>query len=273
MKTYPRILTIAGSDSGGGAGIQADLKTFSALGTFGMTAITAITAQNTCGVTAIQGLPPDIIGAQIDAVFEDIGVDAVKIGMLHAPQIVRVVADRLRKYRPRFIILDPVMVATSGAKLIENETISVLMSDLFPLADLVTPNLDELVILSAGASITTPDQMETAARGLLRTRCKAVLAKGGHLSGDSLTDIYVSTTQTRRMNSPRIESNNLHGTGCTLSSAIAAYCGLGESLTDAITQARAFVREAIAQGADVKTGHGQGPLNHGWGPRVMQKNS
>ena len=273
MKTYPRILTIAGSDSGGGAGIQADLKTFAALGTFGMTAITAITAQNTRGVTAIQGLTPEIIGAQIDAVFDDIGVDAVKIGMLHAPQIVRVVADRLRKYRPKTVILDPVMVATSGAKLIEDETISVLMKELFPLADLVTPNLDELVILSGGAAITSPDHMETAARNLLKTGCKAVLAKGGHLSGEMLTDIFVSNSETRRMQSPRIETHNLHGTGCTLSSAIAAYCGLGESLSDAITHARAFIREAIAQGADVKTGHGHGPLNHGWGPLVMRKMS
>ena len=271
MKTYPRILTIAGSDSGGGAGIQADLKTFAALGTFGMTAITAITAQNTRGVTAIQGLSPEIIGAQIDAVFDDIGVDAVKIGMLHAPQIVKIVADRLRKYRPKTVILDPVMVATSGAKLIEDETISVLMNELFPLADLVTPNLDELVILCGGAILTSPDQMETAARELLKTGCKAVLAKGGHLSGNSLTDIFVSNSETRHMQSPRIETHNLHGTGCTLSSAIAAYCGLGESLSDAITHARAFIREAIREGADVKTGHGHGPLNHGWGPREMRK--
>ena len=273
MRTYPRILTIAGSDSGGGAGIQADLKTFAALGTFGMTAITAITAQNTRGVTAIQGLSPEIIGAQIDAVFYDIGVDAVKIGMLHAPQIVRIVADRLRKYRPKTVILDPVMVATSGAKLIEDETISVLMKELFPLADVVTPNLDELVILSGGAAITSPDQMETAARNLLKTGCKAVLAKGGHLSGDSLTDIFVSNSETRHMQSPRIETHNLHGTGCTLSSAIAAYCGLGETLSDAITHARGFIREAIAHGTDVKTGHGHGPLNHGWGPREMRKMS
>ncbi len=271
MKTYPRILTIAGSDSGGGAGIQADLKTFAALGTFGMSAITAITAQNTRGVTAIQGLSPEIIGAQIDAVFDDIGVDAVKIGMLHAPQIVRVVAERLRKYRPKTVILDPVMVATSGAKLIENETVSVLIKELFPLADLVTPNLDELVILSGGAPITSPDQMEIAARLLLKTGCRAVLAKGGHLSGDKLTDIYMSNSETRHMQSPRIDTHNLHGTGCTLSSAIAALCGLGENLSDAITHARAFVREAITQGADVKTGSGHGPLNHGWGPLAMRK--
>lgn len=271
MKQYPRILTIAGSDSGGGAGIQADLKTFSALGTFGMSAITAITAQNTLRVTAIQGLPTEMIAAQIEAVFEDIGVDAVKIGMLHAPEIVRVVAEKLRKYRPKTVILDPVMVATSGAKLIENETISVLINELFPLADLVTPNLDELVILSGGAPINTVDEMERAARSLLKSGCNAVLAKGGHLSGDVLTDLYVSNSDLRRMDSARIDSNNLHGTGCTLSSAIAAFCGCGEPLDKAIERARAFVREAIAQGADVETGHGHGPLNHGWGPIPMRK--
>lgn len=270
-KRYTRLLTIAGSDSGGGAGIQADLKTFAALGCFGMSAITAITAQNTLGVTAIHGLPPEMVGAQIDAVFEDIGVDAVKIGMLHAPDLVRMVAARLRHWQPRTIILDPVMVATSGARLIEPDTIAVLIQELFPLASLVTPNLDELVLLQGGAPISTVDEMEAAAHSLLGKGCNAVLAKGGHLSGAVLTDLYVTANTTIRMDAARVESHNLHGTGCTLSSAIAAFCGLGLPLEEAIVQARAFITRAIADGADVTTGMGHGPLNHGFAPLPMRK--
>ena len=271
LKRYARILTIAGSDSGGGAGIQADLKTFAALGCFGMSAITAITAQNTLGVTAIHGLPPEMVGAQIDAVFEDIGVDAVKIGMLHAPDLVRRVAARLRHWQPRTIILDPVMVATSGARLIEPDTIAVLIQELFPLASLVTPNLDELVLLQGGAPISTVDEMKGAAHSLLGKGCTAVLAKGGHLTGAVLTDLYVTANSTIRMDAARIESHNLHGTGCTLSSAIAAFCGLGLPLEEAIVQARAFITRAIADGADVTTGMGHGPLNHGFAPLPMRK--
>ena len=270
IKRYARILTIAGSDSGGGAGIQADMKTFAALGCFGMSAITAITAQNTMGVTAIHGLPPEMVGAQMDAVFNDIGVDAVKIGMLHALDLVRMVALKLRHWQPQTIILDPVMVATSGARLIEPETINVLMQELFPLASLVTPNLDELVLLSGGAPISTVAEMSAAAQSLLAKGCKAILAKGGHLDGTVLTDLYVTANTTIRMDAPRIESHNLHGTGCTLSSAIAAFCGLGLPLEEAIVQARAFITRAISDGADVTTGKGHGPLNHGFAPVPMK---
>jgi len=270
-KRYARILTIAGSDSGGGAGIQADLKTFAALGCFGMSAITAITAQNTMGVTAIHGLAPDMVGAQIDAVFDDIGADSVKIGMLHAPDLVRMVAAKLRQWQPKTIILDPVMVATSGARLIEPETIDVLIHELFPLASLVTPNLDELILLSGGTTIATVAEMTIAAQSLLDKGCKGVLAKGGHLNGSVLTDLYVTAQATIRMDAPRIDSHNLHGTGCTLSSAIAAFCGLGLPLEAAIVEARAFITRAIAEGADVTTGKGHGPLNHGFAPVPMRK--
>ena len=267
---YARILTIAGSDSGGGAGIQADLKTFAALGCFGMSAITAITAQNTMGVSAIHALPADMVGAQIDAVFSDIGVDAVKIGMLHAPDLVRIVTDKLRHWQPKTIIVDPVMVATSGARLIEPETIAVLMETLFPIAHLITPNLDELALL-AGGPIDSVDDMEKAAGSLIAKGCKAVLAKGGHLSGPILTDLYVSEDSSRQMQAPRIDSHNLHGTGCTLSSAIAAHCGLGYGLTEAIELSRIYIAGAIATGAGVTTGKGHGPLNHGFAPLPMKK--
>ena len=185
---YVRVLSIAGSDSGGGAGIQADLKTFSALGCFGMTAITAITAQNTQGVRAIHGVPPEVLRAQIDAVVEDIGVDAVKIGMLATPDIVRVVADAIARHALPHVVLDPVMVATSGDALIEHETIAALVRELFPLAQVITPNLDEAALL-LGRPIDTIDALERAADDLLALGARAVLLKGGHLSGDWVVDL------------------------------------------------------------------------------------
>ena len=185
---YARVLSIAGSDSGGGAGIQADLKTFSALGCYGMTAITAITAQNTQGVRAIHGVPPDILRAQIDAVVEDIGVDAVKIGMLHAPEVVQVVADAIRRHQLPNVVLDPVMVATSGDRLIAEETVGQLVRELFPLAALVTPNLDEGGWL-LGRQITREDELDAAADELLALGARAVLLKGGHLRGERVVDL------------------------------------------------------------------------------------
>ncbi|KAF0812093.1 Hydroxymethylpyrimidine/phosphomethylpyrimidine kinase [Andreprevotia sp. IGB-42] len=268
---YPRVLTIAGSDSGGGAGIQADLKTFAALGCYGMTAVTALTAQNTLGVTAIHAVPADFLAAQLDAVFSDIGVDAVKIGMLHAPEVVDVVAAKLLQWRPATVILDPVMVATSGARLIENATIGRMVDTLFPLATLVTPNLDELALLVDAVAITERAQLQTAALRLLGMGCQAVLAKGGHLAGETVCDILVAADgHSSVLEAPRIASNNLHGTGCTLSSAIAAHSALGLPLLEAITAARAYISGAIAHGAEVTTGGGHGPLNHGYAPRPMR---
>ena len=267
---YPRILTIAGSDSGGGAGIQADLKTFSALGCFGMSAITALTAQNTCGVRAIHGVPSDVLASQIDAVVEDIGVDAVKIGMLHSPELVQAVADAIDRHALPHVVLDPVMVATSGAVLIDSPAIAALVRELFGRAVLVTPNLDEAALL-VGRALTCEDDMQAAAQELLAKGARAVLLKGGHLAGDVVSDLLqVSGAAPYFLRAPRIATSNTHGTGCTLSSAIAAHLALGMPLIDAVKAARAFVRGALAAGAHVKTGQGSGPLNHGFAPKVMR---
>ncbi|WP_231940626.1 bifunctional hydroxymethylpyrimidine kinase/phosphomethylpyrimidine kinase [Acidovorax sp. RAC01] len=272
-RRYARVLSIAGSDSGGGAGVQADLKTFSALGCYGMTAITAITAQNTCGVTGIHGIPPEMLRAQIDAVVQDIGVDAVKIGMLHSPEVVRVVADAIRTYRLPHVVLDPVMVATSGDKLIADETVGVLVRELFPLVEVITPNLDEAGWL-LGRSIGSVDALPEAAQELLGLGARAALLKGGHLPGEWVVDLLaVQGGGTKRLESSRIATHNGHGTGCTLSSAIAAFLAIGEPLPLAVEHARTYILGAIAAGADVTTGRGHGPLNHGYAPlaqRVLQ---
>ena len=265
-RRYVRVLSIAGSDSGGGAGIQADLKTFAALGCFGMTAITAITAQNTQGVRAIHGIPPEMLRAQIDAVVEDIGVDAVKIGMLHSPEIVAVVADAIRRHRLPHVVLDPVMVATSGDRLMADATVQVLVHELFPLAEVITPNLDEGALL-LGHEIAGSDALDDAARELLAMGAPSVLLKGGHLAGHAVIDVLIETSgKLTRLEAPRIATRNVHGTGCTLSSAIAAQLALGLPLMRAVKEARAYILGAIAAGADVRTGHGAGPLNHGFSP-------
>ena len=263
---YVRVLSIAGSDSGGGAGIQADLKTFSALGCYGMTAITAITAQNTQGVRAIHGIPPDMLRAQIDAVAEDIGVDAVKIGMLHEPAVVRVVVKAIARHQMLQVVLDPVMVATSGDRLMADDTVNVLVQELFPLTTVITPNLDEAALL-LGRSIDGADALDEAASALLALGAPAVLLKGGHLPGDLVVDVLALAGGGRlRLQSPRIATHNGHGTGCTLSAAIAAHLALGLPLAQAVEKARAYILGAIAAGADVHTGRGHGPLNHGYAP-------
>lgn len=269
-RRYPRVLSIAGSDSGGGAGIQADLKTFSALGCFGMTAITALTAQNTAGVRAIHSVPPQMLRDQIDAVMEDIGADAVKIGMLHAPEVVHTVAHAIDRHCLQRVVFDPVMVATSGAKLIDDPAIAVLVAELFPRVALITPNLDEAALL-VGQRLHNPQEMALAAQVLLDQGAHAVLLKGGHLSGADVVDLLlVPGHDPVWMQAPRIETANTHGTGCTLSSAIAAYLALGLELPEAVLQARDFVRQALQAGAAVTTGHGSGPLNHGFAPLPMR---
>ena len=262
-----RVLSIAGSDSGGGAGIQADLKTAAALGCFGMTAITAITAQNTVGVRAIHALPPALLAQQIDAVVEDIGVDAVKIGMLHDPEVVRVVAAAIRRHGLRQVVLDPVMVATSGDRLITAPTVRVLVDELFPLATVVTPNLDEAAWL-LGRDIDDASQLEAAAQALQARGAPAVLLKGGHLRGAELTDLLLLPPPAglRRWSSTRIASRNTHGTGCTLSTAIACQLALGLALPDAVQAARDYVQLALAAAADLQIGNGHGPLDHGFAP-------
>jgi hydroxymethylpyrimidine/phosphomethylpyrimidine kinase len=263
---YARVLTIAGSDSGGGAGIQADLKTFAALGCYGMSAITALTAQNTVGVQGIHAVPPAFLKSQLQSVIEDIGVDAVKIGMLHEPGVVEVVAWAIEHYHLQRVVLDPVMVATSGDRLIADATVRVLVDQLFPLATVITPNLNEAALLLE-RSIQSVDDLSAAAHALLAQGAQAVLLKGGHLPGEQVVDILARSGQADMvLASTRIPSRNTHGTGCTLSSAIAAQLALGLPLEQAVRAARAYILAAIQAGASVQVGHGHGPLNHGHAP-------
>ena len=265
---YYRALTIAGSDSGGGAGIQADLKTFSALGCYGMSVITAITAQNTRAVTGIHPVPLEIIAKQIDAVLSDIGADAVKIGMLHSAEIIRLVAQRLRQYQVGTIIVDPVMVAKSGDKLLQDEAIDALTAELLPLATVITPNLPEAATL-LNASILEFERadragMETICRQLAQFGSQAVLLKGGHLRSIESCDALYRREENRLsfFDGERIETPNTHGTGCTLSSAIAAYLAKGEEIPDAVASAKRYIDAAIRGGAEYRTGKGHGPLHH-----------
>jgi hydroxymethylpyrimidine/phosphomethylpyrimidine kinase len=267
---YPRVLSIAGSDSGGGAGIQADLKTIAALGCYGMTAITALTAQNTLGVRAIHAVPLQMLADQIDAVVEDIGVDAVKIGMLHSADTVRAVTAAIERHALPHIVLDPVMIATSGAVLIDREAIAVLVRELFPKAAVITPNLDEASLL-VGRPLESEAAMEAAACQLLGMGAPAVLLKGGHLAGDTVSDLLMTgDAQAHWMRAARVPTRNTHGTGCTLSSAIAAHLALGSPLPEAVHKARDYVRGALQAGAAVRTGAGSGPLNHGYAPEPMR---
>ncbi len=268
---YARVLTIAGSDSGGGAGIQADLKTFTALGCYGMSAITALTAQNTIGVQGICTVSPEFLKAQIQSVLEDIGVDAVKIGMLPTPSSVEVVAWAIEHYKLTNVVLDPVIVATSGDRLIADVTVNVLVRELFSRVSVITPNLDEASLL-LGRNILNAQGLPVAAQELLGMGSKAVLLKGGHLLGRHVVDVLVQQGgQLQRYESRRITSRNVHGTGCTLSSAIAAFLALGKSLPEAVRLARAYILQAIGEGADVTTGRGHGPLNHGFDPVSLIK--
>lgn len=267
---YARVLTIAGSDSGGGAGIQADLKTFAALGCHGMTAITAITAQNTRGVAAIHPVPAEVVLAQIRAVVEDIGVDAVKLGMLHTREIVDAVAWAIDRYALPCVVLDPVLAATSGDALAGPRMVETMVRELFPRVALVTPNLDEAARL-IGHAVDGIGALDGAADALLALGARAVLLKGGHLAGDDLVDVLAlrdgpPQSRHRHHAAPRIASRNLHGTGCTLASAIVAHLALGHALPEAVVRARTYVRGAIAAGAGVVTGSGNGPLNHGFAP-------
>jgi len=269
----PRTLTIAGSDSGGGAGIQADLKTFAALGCFGMSAITAITAQNTLGVTGVHAIPPAMVAAQIDAVAGDIGVDAAKTGMLGTAEIVEAVAGAVDRHGIAKLVVDPVMISTSGATLSDDATAQAMVRLLFPRALLVTPNLPEASHL-LGRRIARRDEMEAAARELLAMGCRAVLLKGGHLedgaAGEGLDDLLMTADgRVRVFTHPRIATRNLHGTGCTLAAALAAQLARGQALEDAVASALDFVAQAIAAGAGLRLGAGNGPLNHGFAPRAL----
>jgi hydroxymethylpyrimidine/phosphomethylpyrimidine kinase len=254
----PRALTIAGSDSGGGAGIQADLKTFSAFRVFGMSVLTAVTAQNSVGVTGVHNLPPQFVALQIDAVLDDIGADAVKLGMLSTAPIIEAVAARLTAHRQAPVVLDPVMIAKAGDHLLQPDARDALIERVLPLAEVVTPNLHEAAAL-AGIPVTTEKEMEEAARRIHARGPRHVLVKGGHLK-DSATDILWDGRAFTRLSAPRVDSTNTHGTGCTLSAAIAAGLALGRPLTEAIRDAKAYVTAAIREG--FPTGRGVGALRH-----------
>lgn len=264
-KCYRRVLTIAGSDSSGGAGIQADLKTIAANGCYGMSVITALTAQNTLGVLAIHPVPVDMVAAQMEAVLSDIGIDAVKIGMLFSPELIRVVAETLEKFGVRTIVLDPVMVAQSGDKLLQDEAITALKEYLIPMAELITPNLPEAAVLLEH-EIFTAAAVESAARDIAAFGCANVLIKGGHLqTGDSDDCLYLGKSkQTVLFPGQRIVTRNNHGTGCTLSSAIASFIARGEDLITAVGHAKEYITGAIRAGADYSLGQGHGPVHHFW---------
>lgn len=253
-------LTIAGSDSGGAAGIQADLKTFHQFGVFGTTAITAVTAQNTLGVSAWQALPAALVAQQIDALVADLRPTAIKTGMLGSPEIVETVAQRITAHRLTTYVLDPVMVATSGDRLLARDGERLIAIRLAPLALLVTPNLNEAEIL-VEQSVRTPEQMEQAGQALLALGARAALVKGGHLANtDTLVDVLVQPGATLRFTHPRIDTTSTHGTGCTLSAAITAGLALGRPLEQAVADALDFVHRAIAAAPGLGRGHG--PLNH-----------
>ncbi len=258
----PMALTIAGSDSSGGAGIQADLKTFAALGVYGASAITAITAQNTTGVRAVHAVPPDIVAAQIDAVREDLAINAIKIGMVFSAAIVAAIADSLERHRRVAVVVDPVMIATSGDRLIDATASEVLVKRLFPISACVTPNLAEAAALTGQCMASSEAEMARQGKAILELGAHAVLMKGGHATGENSVDLLITATDTHRYTAQRITSRNLHGTGCTLASAIAAELAKGASLIAAIESAKSYLTRAIAAGANQRIGHGHGPVHH-----------
>ncbi|MEL7369199.1 MAG: bifunctional hydroxymethylpyrimidine kinase/phosphomethylpyrimidine kinase [Myxococcota bacterium] len=260
--TFPNVLTIAGSDSGGGAGIQADLKTFSALGTFGASVITALTAQNTQTVTAIHDVPTDFIVAQIDAVFEDLDIAAVKIGMLSRPEIIDVVAAGLERHSARIVVVDPVMIAKSGAALLQPDAVSALIRRLLPMATVITPNLPEASALLGRSVTDDPDDMRAAAEALRAQGPQAVLLKGGHGKGPKSVDLLLTEAGEQRFEAPRIKTKNTHGTGCTLSSAVAALLARGASINEAVEGAKAFITSALQAADQLNVGSGHGPVHH-----------
>jgi hydroxymethylpyrimidine/phosphomethylpyrimidine kinase len=260
--TAPIAATIAGSDSGGGAGIQADLKTFSALGVYGASVVTALTAQNTKGVSAIHDVPPDFIAAQIDAVFSDLDIKAVKIGMLSQPAVIEAVAAGLDRWKAQNAVLDPVMVATSGDRLLNPQAVTVLQRLLFPRAVVITPNLQEAAALLDAPVARNEDEM-LAQAGRLRDRgARAVLLKGGHGDGAESVDMLVLPASFTRLAAPRVATRNTHGTGCTLSSAIAVGLAKGLDLVAAAREAKVYISEAIAASERLAVGTGHGPVHH-----------
>jgi hydroxymethylpyrimidine/phosphomethylpyrimidine kinase len=260
--TTPIALTIAGSDSSGGAGIQADLKTFAAFGVYGASVITALTAQNTTGVSGIHQVPAEFVTAQIDAVFSDLAVGAVKIGMVAHPPVIDAIVAGLKRWSPQHVVLDPVMVATSGDRLLASEAVDALRTKLIPLASVITPNLPEAAaLLDEGVAADEADVAKQGRR-LLALGCKSVLIKGGHGQGAESIDYLINSSGVTTLAAPRIATKNTHGTGCSLSSAIAAGLAKGEGMETAMRKAKAFVSAAIAAADRFSVGHGHGPIHH-----------
>jgi hydroxymethylpyrimidine/phosphomethylpyrimidine kinase len=262
MTQIPNTLTIAGSDSGGGAGIQADLKSFSANRTFGASVLTALTAQNTQGVTAVHDVPTEFISAQMDAVFSDIDIHAVKIGMLSQVAVIETVRDSLEKHNAKNIVFDPVMVTTSGDPLLADDAVDAVKSVLMPVADLITPNLHEAAKLTGQPLATTNETMILQAQQLLDEGAKAVLVKGGHSENDQCADLLKTPNDELWISAERIDTQNTHGTGCSLSSAIASHLAHGATLQEAVKTAKAWLTGAIAHSDELNVGEGSGPIHH-----------
>jgi hydroxymethylpyrimidine/phosphomethylpyrimidine kinase len=259
----PIILTIAGSDSSGGAGIQADIKAISATGSYACSVITAITAQNTLGVLAIFPIPLEHIEKQLDAVFTDLNVVAVKVGMLADGDIIKIVVAKIKQYQPKFLVVDPVMITTSGESLLAQPAIGILKSELLPLANIITPNLPEAAALIGSAVPRNQAEMVNMAKDLRQLGAKAILLKGGHLVDDeNSTDLLILPTHVQLLTAKRINTHNTHGTGCTLSSAIASYLAHGNDLLLAVQLSKRYISKAIAHADDLEIGNGNGPVNH-----------
>lgn len=277
MMRYPIALTIAGSDSSGGAGVQADIKTMSALGCYAASAITAVTVQNTMGVTAVHAVPPEVVAGQIKAVMDDINPTAVKVGMVNDTDTIHAIAHTIKPYLMehggglRHLVVDPVMVATSGSRLMRDDALQCFCRELLPLATLLTPNVMEAEVL-ANMRLTSDDEMDKAALRILNLGCRALLIKGGHIEGEKKDRLYLSS----QPDSPQffvaenIATRNTHGTGCTLSSAITAWLAQGEEMTAAIGKAKHYLTAALRAGAGVEIGQGHGPVNHFYQPLSLR---
>lgn len=269
---YPSVLTIAGFDGSGGAGIQADIKTISALGCYATSVLTALPVQNTMGVRNIYPVPIDAVSDQLATIFEDIMPDAIKIGMVHTPELVEVITESLIQYPDVPVVFDPVMVATSGHRLIEEETVCAITEKLFPLSEIITPNMDEASIL-AQMEVGTLEEMYKATERIKKMGCRNILLKGGHQEGSRIISVFMDgENEFFEFETMKLVTANTHGSGCTLSSAIASFRAQGKNLQHAVSLAQQYVFEAIINGADVKTGNGHGPLNHFFDPRKLIKN-
>ena len=262
---YIATLTIAGSDSCGGAGVQADIKTMSALGCYAASVITAVTVQNTLGVTAVHAVPPDIVAGQIRAVMDDIKPRAVKVGMVNDIDTINAIADTLAEYDIENLVVDPVMVATSGAQLMQDDAVEVFTKKLMPLATLLTPNVPEAEVLS-GVTISNKTSMDNAARIIQNKGCKALLIKGGHIEGRKIDRLYSGNELISELEAANVDTRNTHGTGCTLSSAITSYLAIGYPIDKAIAAAKEWLTQALIAGAKVEIGSGHGPVNHFYNP-------